>query len=109
MISRVSLNETVMCDRKHYELFYDISYEEVAVEENGKIHISYREDEETGRFVEESRKLKVRLPELGEQEISHRGGVVKAEGGGRTGQGAYEEDGKVAVFRHVWEGGSENR
>ena len=107
MISRVSLNETVMCDRKHYDLFYDISYEEQRfVDRNGKAYISFKEDEETGRFIESSRKLKVNLPEFGVQELSLRGGLIEAVGGGRTGQGGFEEEGKVAVFRQVWESGS---
>ena len=69
MISRAHLEETVMCDRKHYDLFYQICYEEVKTEEKGKKYISYREDEETGRLIETKRTLKVNLPEYGEQEI----------------------------------------
>ena len=73
MISRVNLDETVMCDRKHYDLFYEISYERF-IDENGKITTSYLEDEETGRFIEYSKKLKANLPDYGEQEIVPRGG-----------------------------------
>ena len=69
MISRAHLEETVMCDRKHYDLFYEIGYEKVKTIEKGKEYISYREDEETGRLIETSRTLKVNLPEIGEEEI----------------------------------------
>ena len=71
MICRGNSDEAVDCDRKHYDLFYEISYERF-VDENGNITTSYKEDEETGRFVESSRKLKANLPDYGEQEIGPR-------------------------------------